>query len=91
MSGLVQGSDYAEIRAAAQARADATGQDQGIEVLPAYNRQTRKWDAKSYHTFGLPERGSRYGRDATCEVVSCSDLARCWPGHGPIPMTRGRS
>lgn len=65
---------YAILKAAAQARADATGYDVGIEVFDT---------TKTVHMFGLPQRWNRFGRDAVCEVVVCSDMSKCMPGHGP--------
>lgn len=73
------GDNYREIRAAAQAAADADGHDRGIERLNG-----------SFRSFLLPRRENRYGHELRCEVVSCSDLRRCVPGHGPIVATRKR-
>jgi hypothetical protein len=68
---------YAAARADAQARADDTGYDHGLEWLGYWS------------IFMLPRRESRFGRDMNCEAVMCSDLARCQHGHGPVPcLTR---
>ena len=65
---------YPVARADAQRRADATGIDHGIEANDVFGH---------WHVFMLPRRESRTGFELTCEVVMCSDLDRCQPGHGP--------
>lgn len=67
---------YREAHSIAQGRADATGFDIGLE-----------WLGGRWNSFMLPRRESRFGRDLNCEVVSCSDLARCQHGHGPLALS----
>jgi hypothetical protein len=67
--------DYAAVRAAAQEQANATGFDVGLER----SARTGEYTARL-----LPARQNRYGHELWCEVVSCEDLARCQPGHGPV-------
>lgn len=69
---------YAECRAKAQAHADLTGTDVGIELL---------WNGGhpglvSWSWFGLPQKHHRYGHETTCEVVHPTDVTRTQPGHG---------
>jgi len=66
--------DYKEACAIAQAKANATGYDHGLEL----NKLFKEWAV-----FMLPTKANRYGRDARCEVVSCERIANCKPGHGP--------
>jgi hypothetical protein len=63
---------YETCRAAAQKLANELGFDYGVEK-----------DAFGYHHFMLPQRKDRYGHELACEVVSCENLAKCRPGHGP--------
>ena len=65
---------YLGARALMQAAANADGFDRGIEA----NDVMRIWT-----TFMLPRRENRRGFELRCEVVSCEDLAKCQPGHGP--------
>lgn len=69
--------NYAEVKAEAQKKADESGFDFGVEK-----------DFFGYRCFGLPEKKNRYGHELQCEVVSCSFLDKCQPGHGP--MAKGR-
>lgn len=71
---LLRLTTYPAAKAAAQARADATGMDVGLEWLGTYSG----WVAR-----GLPCKGSRFGSDRLVECVSCSDITKCFPGHGP--------
>jgi len=66
--------NYQEARAQAQAQADALGFDFGIEHNKLF---------KTYSVFMLPQKTNRRGHELRCEVVHCSDLAKCKPGHGP--------
>jgi hypothetical protein len=66
--------DYKKVREAAQKMANETGHDYGVSYNALF---------KTYTVQLLPARRNRYGRDLTCEVVSCADLDRCKPGHGP--------
>lgn len=65
---------YRQARATAQAAANADGFDRGLE-----------WNdcMKCVSSFMLPRKHNRYGHETTCEVVSCANLARTQPGHGP--------
>lgn len=63
---------YAEAKARAQTQADATGYDHGVELLGG-----------EYRAWMLPQKRNRYGHELRCEVVYCTDLQRCQPGHGP--------
>lgn len=70
-----QGSKaYEAARAKAQAKANETGYDHGIERNDLF---------KEFHVFMLPQRHNRCGHELTCEVVMCENLDRCQPGHGP--------
>ena len=71
---------YEEVRAEAQETANRTGYDRGLETSPY----------EGYRHFGLPRRENRYGHELRCEVVSCSDISRCQPGHGPPPSDARR-
>jgi hypothetical protein len=64
---------YTLARQEAQRLADKTGFDYGVESLGG-----------SYRFFRLPKRKFRQGYELRCEVVSCTDLLRCAPGHGPV-------
>lgn len=68
---------YIEAHKLAQREADADGFDRGLEVLRV------KGQPDNWHVFMLPARHHRQGHETRCEVVMCSDLARCRPGHGP--------
>lgn len=63
---------YAEARAEAQRRADESGFDVGVYAVHG-----------GYSQMLLPAKQHRYGWETQCEVVHCSDLSRCMPGHGP--------
>jgi hypothetical protein len=65
---------YRIARAEAQAKANEFGYDYGIEGNDLF---------RSWHVFMLPGKGSRFGHELRCEVVSCMQLDRCKPGHGP--------
>jgi hypothetical protein len=65
---------YSKARAEAQARANETGYDIGLERNDLF---------KTFRTFMLPQRQNRSGHELQCEVVSCENLDRCKPGHGP--------
>lgn len=70
---------YPDARADAQARADSTGFDYGLE----WNDVFAQW-----HSFMLPSRQYRCGHELRCEVVSCSNFAKCQAGHGPASIAR---
>lgn len=63
---------YAEAKRRARAAANETGFDHGL------TRSAFGWSFMM-----LPRRENRFGHELRCEVVSCDDLARCRPGHGP--------
>lgn len=65
--------DYRVCRAMAQRLANEDGMDRGVE------RHAFGW-----HRFLLPQRKYRQGHELSCEVVSCENLTRCAPGHGPV-------
>jgi hypothetical protein len=65
---------YDVARAAMQAAANADGFDRGIEANDLF---------KEWRIFTLPRRENRTGFELRCEVVSCEDLSKCQPGHGP--------
>lgn len=65
-------STYEEVKKDAQERANATGYDIGVEKLGG-----------SYRSFMLPQKKNRFGHELRCEVVFCTDLSKCKPGHGP--------
>lgn len=65
---------YLAERARAQAKANETGFDYGIEANDVF---------KDFISFILPARDNRQGFELRCEVVSCETLSRCQPGHGP--------
>lgn len=65
---------YKAARAEAQRAANADGFDRGLE---------RNDLMKSFNVLMLPRRENRNGHELRCEVVSCEDLSRCQPGHGP--------
>jgi hypothetical protein len=66
---------YHAARTEAQHKANETGYDYGIERNDLF---------KTFHVFMLPRVENRYGHELRAEVVSCEDLARCQPGHGPF-------
>lgn len=70
-------NDYTTARQDAQAKADATGFDYGLENLRLAGRD-------NWHVFMLPQKKNRFGHEARCEVVSPMDLTKCKPGHGPM-------
>lgn len=63
--------NYREVRDEAQRKANDLGFDYGIEK-----------DAFGYRSFMLPRRENRYGHELRCEVVQCTNLDKCQPGHG---------
>ena len=65
---------YKNARAEAQAKANATGYDHGIERNKIF---------KSFTVFMRPKRENRIGHELRCEIVSPEDLTMCKPGHGP--------
>lgn len=69
---IVFRDNYKEVRAEAQAKANATGFDFGIEK-----------DAFGFHSLMLPQKQNRYGHELRCEVVTCEDLSKVQKGHGP--------
>lgn len=68
---------YEQAKSQAQKYADEYGFDYGVEKL-----------GNDYGCFMLPRRENRFGRELSCEVVSCTVLAKCQPGHGPLARTR---
>ncbi len=68
---------YRAARAEAQLAANADGLDRGIE------RVCMLGSLHQYRVSVLPRRENRQGHELRCEVISCEDLARCQPGHGP--------
>ena len=70
---------YEAARAEAQARADASGLDVGIEISDTCQVSTPVINVRF-----LPQKKNRNGYNAFAEVVMCSDLAKCMPGHGPL-------
>lgn len=64
--------NYQKIRAEAQARANRTGVDHGVEKLNG-----------KFRYFMLPGKRFRTGHELRCEVVHPEDLSKCLPGHGP--------
>jgi hypothetical protein len=67
---------YAAARAEAQAIANTTGCDRGLE----WNELMGYW-----RHFGLPNATNRTGHELRCEVVSCEVWERVQPGHGGKP------
>ena len=65
---------YKNARTEAQAKANATGYDHGIERNKIF---------KSFTVFMLPKRENRVGHELRCEIVYPEDLTICKPGHGP--------
>lgn len=77
--------DYESAKRAAVWRAETTGLDHGVELIGT------RWDGnkasahlKHWVVYALPARRDRCDNELRCEVVSCSDLSRCHPGHGPL-------
>lgn len=68
------GLAYSIARSEAQAKANATGFDHGIEANDLF---------KSWNVFMLPNRDNRRGHELMCEVVMCEDMSKCQMGHGP--------
>lgn len=68
-------ASYLEARAVAQARANETGHDIGLEA----NDLFRTWNS-----FMLPAPQYRSGHELRCEVVSPERLEACKAGHGPV-------
>lgn len=68
---------YQAARAEAQRLADADGFDRRLEANDIF----QTWEISM-----LPSRENRYGYERRVEVVSCSDTAKCQPGHGPDVM-----
>lgn len=72
---------HKEARQEAQRRADSTGFDHWVHGPDAFGD----------YSFGmLPRRENRQGRELRDEVVHCTDLSRCQPGHGPTARDRAR-
>lgn len=65
---------HREARQEAQRRADATGFDHGVWGPDAFG---------GYSFRALPRRENRFGHELLCEVVMCTKLEDCKPGHGP--------
>lgn len=65
---------YRETREVVQAKCNADGFDRGIEANDLF---------RSWHVFLLPQKQNRRGHELRCEVVSCENIERCQPGHGP--------
>lgn len=66
---------YRAVRTEAQAKANESGFDYGIEANDVF---------KTWRSFLLPQKRNRYGFELFCEVVSCERLENCKPGHGPM-------
>jgi hypothetical protein len=64
---------YKAAKTDAQARADSSGRDFGLEANDLF---------KSWNVFGLPNRENRCGHELRCEVVSCSSIEKTAKGHG---------
>ncbi len=84
--------EYDSAKQAAQCRADATGMDHGLHLIEVgKGADWTAWDNSKmppslrglWSVFTLPARQFRSCSELRCEVVSCSDLFRCPPGHGP--------
>ena len=73
MKQEIKPATYEQIRAQAQAAANVDGFDRGLENNPY----------AGWLYFMLPAKGHRTGRELRCEVVSCEDISKCRPGHGP--------
>lgn len=70
---------YGAAKAEAQALADASGLDVGIEIS-----DTCPISAPVINVRFPPNKKNRQGYTSFAEVVMCSDLAKCMPGHGPL-------
>jgi hypothetical protein len=68
----VCGVTYDEAKRAAQAAADESGFDYGVEKL-----------GRDFRYFMLPQKQNRFGHELRCEIVHCTTLAKCQKGHGP--------
>ena len=66
---------YNAARVITQAKADATGFDFGLEANDIFHE---------YSVRMLPMKQHRSGSELRCEVVMCSNLSTCQPGHGPM-------
>lgn len=66
-------ASYRSVKAEAQRCADETGLDHGIH----------RSAMRGFYYFMLPRAENRSGHELRCEVVHCTDLAKCRPGHGP--------
>lgn len=66
---------YQAARAEAQKLANESGFDYRLE---------RNDPFKTFMIGMLPARKNRYGFETRCEVVSCENLSKCQPGHGPV-------
>lgn len=64
---------YKVARAEAQARANATGRDIGLEANALF---------KTWNSFVLPAAQYRNGHELRCEVVHPERIADTKPGHG---------
>lgn len=71
---MTKAEQYKAVKTEAQAQADSTGRDFGIEWNSVFNY---------YRSFSLPQKKNRYGFELRCEVVYCTDLSKCAEGHGP--------
>lgn len=71
--------NWHDARAYAQAKANTTGKDHGIEWNHVYNK---------FSVFGLPGVPFRFGHELACEVVLCENEQTCKPGHGPAANIR---
>jgi len=65
---------YTAAKLVAQARANETGFDHGIEWNDVF---------KACSVRMLPSKQHRSGSELRCEVVMCSDISKCQKGHGP--------
>jgi hypothetical protein len=66
---------YHAARAEAQARANATGMDHGIEANDLF---------KTFTVRTLPRKENRSGHELQVEVVMPEDIRKAQPGHGPL-------
>lgn len=66
---------YHAARADAQRRANETGFDHMVLANDLF---------KSFDVSMLPGKKHRSGSELRGEVVSCENLAKCHPGHGPL-------
>lgn len=84
MSRRRQSSDWTETEQGRAAHTAARGQAQNLANELGYDHGIERNDLfKSFHVFMLPMRKNRRGHELSCEVVSCENLDRCQPGHGP--------